>query len=212
MVVMEAVIKLSGPTPNNTFQATRYTSATTPKGVCGRLNSTLGAFLKIRYLNPRLLMLAASLPLSGCVGMVSGDFKNVPPASVPECRAPLPEYRLKIESTAQNDYGHSNPSGLLSTLTLGLLPTYWHNSVQVHAVLYQGSQQVGSYHYAGKVRTFYGALWPVALHPGNGNRLGWNEGTGLEVVKGLRERATAKALAQFGVPSTQACYFVTLNP
>jgi hypothetical protein len=150
-------------------------------------------------------MFALAFCLSGCVGFVAGDLRNTKSdCRIPTCKNGSADYEITYKSDAKDDYGDKNIAGFLSHLTLGIVPTYWTTTVYSEATILHNGTTVYTKTYKSRIHEFYGWLWLIL--PSHGvNVIQANEGTGLEIEGGIRDRTLCKIVADHGGKEGQYC-------
>ncbi|MDO6705653.1 hypothetical protein [Photobacterium sp. 1_MG-2023] len=144
----------------------------------------------------KVLSLLLIVLLQGCSGYVGGDLEDIQiDRYVRYCDDTPTTYQIRVTSNAVNDYGSENISGTLSTYTLGLFPTYWLSHVDSKTSILRGGKEIYSREDQSRIHTFYGILWQIFL-PETVNSLRADEGSGLRVIEGIRERSVAKTLQE----------------
>ncbi|TXR53126.1 hypothetical protein [Reinekea thalattae] len=155
-----------------------------------------------------ILILVILFTLSGCAGFVGGDLKNInTDIDVNYCDESAFEYHLSVSTEAENDYGSDNLSGKISSYSFGLIPTYWLSSESSQVEITQGNEVVYSRTDESRIHKFYGFLWLFVFFSDGVNSLDWDEGAGLRVEEGIKDRAIAKTVMQLpqGIDSNQLC-------
>lgn len=156
-------------------------------------------------------LLGVVLCASGCAGYVSGDLRNVPSRpQLSPCRGSDTDYQIEIDSDAKADERSQNISEILSTYTLGIVPTYWTSIIHSEATILRDGKIVFSTSYVSRVHKFYGILWPLILPTKTVNSIPCDEGSGIEVAWAIRDRTAAKAIADFGGKTN--CYCLLEEP
>lgn len=153
-------------------------------------------------------MIGMALCLSGCAGFVGGDLRNTKSdCMMLSCKSTNTEYQIRFNSDAKNDYGNRNVAGIVSSLGLGIIPTYWTTSVNSEATIFHNGTAVYCAKYKSRIHLFYGILWAVILpSPSQStNALQVDEGNGIEIVWGIRDRTLNKVITDYGVKMDQ-CY------
>ncbi|WP_330959761.1 hypothetical protein [Photobacterium sp. 53610] len=134
--------------------------------------------------------------LQGCAGYVGGDLEDVVvDRYVDYCGDTPSVYQMKVSTDAGNDYGDDNIAGTISMYTLGLLPTYWLSHVESKVTIEHQGKTLYSREDSSRIHKFYGILWMLFL-PESINSLRADEGAGIRVIEGIRERAVAKTLQE----------------
>ncbi|NAX48483.1 hypothetical protein CAG70_15985 [Photobacterium halotolerans] len=133
--------------------------------------------------------------LQGCAGYVGGDLEDVVVDTyLDQCRYTPAYYEMKVYTDAVNDYADENISGIISTYTLGLFPTYWLSEVNSKVTIEDKGKEVYAREDVSRIHTFYGILWLLFLSDDSVNALRADEGSGLRVIEGIQDRAVAKTL------------------
>lgn len=141
--------------------------------------------------------LAALLPLllGGCATYVSGDLRNTASLALPRCNATPPATQLDVHFQSGKDWGEPNVSLFLSSLTLGVLPTYWYQPVQVRVDLLSDGELVRSDRYRSGIHYFYGWAWVPFMHPEDRNRIPFSM---RDTGQAFAERAIRQTLVREG--------------
>jgi hypothetical protein len=143
---------------------------------------------------------------SGCAGFVGGDLRNTSPDSkVAGCGEARRDYRITYKSDARDDYGDKNLSGFITSLTLGIIPTYWTRTVRSEATVFHDGAPVFTRTYTSRIHQFYGILWPLILPSKSINALGADEGGGLRIEWGIRDRTLSRVVADHGGTEDRYC-------
>src|SRR6266705_2172754 len=101
-------------------------------------------------------MLIMALCVSGCAGFVGGDLRNTKSDyRMPTCKNASANYQVIYKSDAKDDNGGKNISGFITSLTLGLIPTYWTITVHSEAIILQNGSSIFSRKYTSRIHEFY---------------------------------------------------------
>ena len=149
----------------------------------------------MNYCRSISVVLFLSLFLTGCVGYVAGDLKNTKSA---HGRPASGNYKVLCKSDAKDDCGDQNISGWITTLTLGIIPTYWSTEVHSEATIVQNGEPVYTKKYSSRIHKFYGILWSLVLPYDTINALQSDEGGGIRTEWGIRDRTYYRIVADHG--------------
>lgn len=151
-------------------------------------------------------MLVVALCLSGCAGFVSGDLRNTQSDyRMPACTGAPAHYQVVYQSDAKDDSNDDNFASLVSGLTLGIIPTYWTTTVHSEATIFQDGKAVDTRRYRSRIHKFYGILWVFVLPTKSINALQADEGGGIRVEWGIRNRTLYKVVVDHGGTEDQYC-------
>jgi hypothetical protein len=153
-------------------------------------------------------MLALALGLSGCAVFVGGDLGNSKSDyRMPICTGTPVYYQVIYKSDAKDDYGDQNVAGFISWCTLGIVPTYWKSTVHSEATILHDGGPVYTGKYTSRVHKFYGILWGLILpfESKSINALQADEGGGIRIEWGTRDRTLWKVVADYGGKEDQFC-------
>ncbi|WP_147418214.1 hypothetical protein [Salinisphaera sp. Q1T1-3] len=157
----------------------------------------------------RPFCLVSCLLVSGCVSLVSGELKNVPHESYQTCSDRIDaSYKIVFETNAKNSYS-SGSTFFLTTLTLGLFPSFHSESIYSRTRLYHQEKLVGQHRFKSQINVYYGFLWLLFFDNNSVNALNVDEGAGIRGEWGIRDRSIAKTLAEaglFNIGASQVCY------
>lgn len=161
-------------------------------------------------------ILITGLLLSGCTGYVGGDLKNTrSDYGMPTYKEGLFDYSVKYTSDAEDDYCDQNIAGFITGWTLGIIPTYWMSTVHSEAVVFEQDAPVYTGRYKSRIHKFYGIPWALILpiFPHNDkNALAADEGGGLRVEWGIRDRTLRKVMTEHGGKQNQYGLIREKNP
>jgi hypothetical protein len=151
-------------------------------------------------------MLVVALCLSGCAGFVGGDLRNTrSDCKMPACTGTPAFYQVLYQSDAKDDYDDDNIADLVSSCTLGIIPTYWTTTVHSEATIFHDGKVVDARKYQSRIHKFYGILWVLILPTKSINALQADEGGGIRVKWGIRDRTLYKVVADHGGAEDQYC-------
>lgn len=153
-------------------------------------------------------MLGMAFCLSGCAGFVGGDLRNCKSDyQMPTCTGTPAYYQVTYKSDAKNDYGDRNIAGFITSWTFGIVPTYWTSTVHSEATILHEGRPVYTGNYISRIHKFYGILWgPILAFESNSiNALQADEGNGIEIEWGIRDRTLWKLLTDYGGKPDQFC-------
>ncbi|KDM90533.1 hypothetical protein EA58_16550 [Photobacterium galatheae] len=145
--------------------------------------------------------------LQGCAGYVGGDLEDViVDRYVDGCGDTPSSYQMKVSIDTGQDGGDDNIAGTISLYTLGLFPTYWLSHVESKVTIEHQGKTLYTREDTSRIHKFYGILWMIFL-PESINSLRADEGGGIRVVEGIREKAVAKTLLELpdSVDADQLC-------
>lgn len=124
---------------------------------------------------------------------------------MPTCTGTPLYYQVIYKSDAKDDYGDLNIAGFVSTLTLGIIPTYWTTTVHSEATILHEGKTVYSRKYKSRIHKFYGFLWICILPSESINALQVDEGNGIEIEWGIQDRTLCKVVADYGGKEDEFC-------
>lgn len=171
----------------------------------------------VSYLKMALIG-ALFLCISGCAGFISGDLKDFStkgPGPGRFCENKLNSnsvYKIEIHSDAKNDYGNSNISGWVSSLSLGLVPTYWTSSIHVKVKVLKDGKEYYSDETVSRVHKFYGILWLFILPTTGSNYVPADEGAGMRVEETILSLSVAKLIGEVPDLTRQNMCIVDIYP
>jgi len=170
--------------------------------------------MKIYHIIPCIL--ATSFCLSGCAGYVGGDLKNTRSNyRMPPYEKGNFDYQVTYTSDAEDDYMDQNIAGIITSWTFGIIPTYWTSSVRSKAVVFERGSPVYTGQYKSRIHKFYGIPWVLILpiFPSKDiNTLAADEGGGLRIAWGIKERTLTKVIAEHGGEENQYGLLKEENP
>ena len=144
-------------------------------------------------------MLVVAPCLSGCVGYVAGDLRNTQSTYARSKNTDIRfDYEVRYKSEAKDDGGDLNFAGIVSSWTLGIVPTYWTSIERSKATIFENGAPIYTANYRSRVHKFYGILWAIILPSNTINSLQADEGGGLRVAWGIRDRTFHKVVAEHG--------------
>ena len=159
---------------------------------------------RIVYTIPCMLVMA--LCVSGCAGFVGGDLKNTKcDFRMPTCKDDRADYQVVYKSDAKDDYGNRNIAGYITSFTLQIVPTYWTTTVHSEATIFHNGTPIFTRKYKSRIHKFYGFLWAFTLPSESINALQADEGGGLRIEWGIRDRTLCKIVAEHGGKKDQYC-------
>lgn len=153
-------------------------------------------------------MLGVAL-LSGCAGFVSGDLRNIKTGyGMPACKDTAEPFQVIYKSDAKDDYGNQNIASIITSCTFEMIPTYWRSTVHSEATILRNGKPVFTKHYTSHIDKFYGILWAFILPSQSKsiNALQADEGGGLRIEWGIRDRTLRKVVADYGGEENQFCF------
>ena len=155
---------------------------------------------KINYKLSTVLTLP--LFMTGCVGYVGGDLKNVNRQDIPLSRDKNTPYQIKVKSNPNTN--NFDLADCISGTTLYTLPTYSCSKVNADVTLYKKEIPIRTYHYNATAHRFYGIIWGLILPTHTIDNVSCDEGNGMRMEGGIQGRAASKALLQIekdlGIP------------
>lgn len=144
--------------------------------------------------------------LSGCVGYVAGDLRNIKTDYRMTARTNVhTDYQVIYKSDAKNDYGDKNVAGIISSFTLGIVPTYWTTTVHSEATILHNNTPVFNRKYKSRIHVFYGILWGIIFPTNSKNTIQADEGNGLEIEWEVQNRTLNKIVSEHGGKENQYC-------
>ena len=167
----------------------------------------------LRLIVPQLIFILTT----GCAGFVTGDFRDIAdPTVINRCKRDGQPYKYtsEIKANLENDGGTSNPAGILTFLTLGLIPTYWYEHVSVSVPIYKMDTLMKEYKYSGGIHKVYGIAWMIpfwiAGEKRGINTLPANEGVGIAIKSGISRKVIARtytdAKRDLGIEQEDMCF------
>ena len=162
-----------------------------------------------------LCMLVIAFCGSGCAGFVAGDLRNTKSDwRMPSCKDAHTDYQVKYKSDAEDDDGDKNIAGYISTLTFGIAPTFWTSTVHSEATIFHDGTPVFMRKYKSRIHKFYGIMWvPILILPAQStNALQADEGGGIRIEWGIRDRTLCRIVAEHGGKEDQYCLLNEDNP
>ena len=143
---------------------------------------------------------------SGCAGFVGGDLQNTRcDFKMPICSDAGADYQVVYKSDAEDDASDKNIAGYITTFTLQIVPTYWTTTVHSEATILHNGTPIFTKKYKSRIHKFYGVLWVFLLPSKSINALQADEGGGIRVEWGIRERTLCKIVAEHGGKADQYC-------
>jgi len=125
---------------------------------------------------------------------------------MPEYRENSFDYHVTYESDAKNDYLDQNIAGAVAGVTLGIIPTYWTTTVHSEATVFENGTPVFHRKYKSRIHSFYGVLWAIIPLPIKDiNTFKADEGSGIRIEEGIRNRTFWKIIAEHGGNTNQYC-------
>lgn len=151
-------------------------------------------------------MLVMAFCGSGCAGFMAGDLRNTrSDHAMPSCGCTNAYYQVLYKSDAEDDCCDKNIAGRVSAATLGIVPTYWTSSVHSEVTVLHDGQSVYAKKYTSRIHKFYGLLWTFVFPFKTMNALRADEGGGLRIKWGVRDRTLWKVVADHGGKPDQYC-------
>jgi hypothetical protein len=160
------------------------------------------------YLLRAALVFICLILTTGCVGFIGADLSGVGPNyKIHHCGSSPEKYELEVYTEAEYDYADKNIAGYISFFTLGIIPTYWFSSESSVSQITESGRVVYSRSDESRIHRFYGWLWLFILDRESDNALKSDEGAGIRIPTGIKDRAVVKTLLELpkDIKSEELC-------
>ncbi len=162
----------------------------------------------VRYnLFSLLLSITIMLMVSSCIGIVSGDLKDTPQTDIYSCTYSPALYGVTYSSNIEDRHDDDNPAWVISFLTVGIIPTYWTDTVQSEVTISRNGEGISTYRYNSKIHKYYGIFWLLFFNNNRdkANELDSDEAGVITFSTGIRHRSLYKAITTHGAGKDSYC-------